>query len=297
MAMLEDAEFLTIARQAVLESRLYRMVDPSNASERALSAKAQKSAGLIRNAFYVQTPSQKLYLQPIPPETRLGDELAKERQQRSDKLLQPVAFGGWVITSQPLSMVVSYVTRQLTQITPEGKKALLRFHDPRVLARLEAILHREQLSALLGPIDQWIYLDNTRVLQSIAPHGEQRHLGRLNLTLPQWSAIRRIGQLNRCLELYRTLPEEDKAGPADAATVDTLLVAAQHCGLKDRQDIATFVLHGLVISPTFYQHPIMQALLSARQAPDSRNTASYIGLSNKLNDSDWDKIMESREMV
>lgn len=297
MAMLDEAEFLQVARQAATESRLYRVVDPSNTPQRALGAKDQKSAGLVRNGFYAQTPSQKLYLQPVPPETHLGKELENERQQRSASLTTPVAFGGWVITAQPLSSVVSYFQRQLEQTTPEGKKALLRFHDPRVLERLEAILDREQLSALLGPIDQWIYLDNAHALQSIAPHSEQCHLGRLNLTLPQWSAIRRIGTLNRCLELYRTLPEEDKAGPADAATVDTLLIAAQHCGLKDRQDIATFVLHGLVISPTFYQHPIMQALLSARQAPGSRNTASYIGLSNKLNDSDWDKIMESREMV
>lgn len=297
MAMLDEAEFLQVARQAATESRLYRVVDPSNTPQRALSAKDQKSAGLVRNGFYAQTPSQKLYLQPVPPETHLGKELEKERQQRSASLTTPVAFGGWVITAQPLSSVVSYFQRQLEQTTPEGKKALLRFHDPRVLERLEAILDREQLSTLLGPVDQWIYLDNAHALQSIAPHSEQRHLGRLNLTLPQWPAIRRIGILNHCLELYRTLPEESKAASADAATVDALLVAAKECGLEERQDISVFVLHGMVTTPKFYQHPIMRQLLSARATPDSRSTHSYISLTSKLGSADWDKIMESREKV
>ncbi|WP_157956723.1 DUF4123 domain-containing protein [Salinicola halimionae] len=290
--MIEEVEFLTEAEREAEAGRLYRLVDPSNAPALRLSDEARKSAGLINNPFIAQTPSQRLYLYPT---TGKGDQdiaaqLIEERDRRSSGLLEPVPFCGWITTKQACTTAAAYLGRQLAPATPDKKPALLRFYDPRVLEQLPRILLPWQLSALLGPIDRWVYLDTEGRLRCLEPHADQRRLGSLKLTTEQWRAIQRVGQINRCRELYRTLPGTMGLRKAPSESVDALIVTAQEVGLRERQELATFVLHGLTTHHDFYRHPIMRALLDKLGG-----RLNYMGLTNQLSDADWEAISEQRE--
>ncbi|GHB31351.1 DUF4123 domain-containing protein [Salinicola rhizosphaerae] len=292
MRLIEEREFLTEAESDAKAGQLYRLVDPSDAPELRLTDDARQSAGLINNPFLAQRPSQRLYLYPTAGDgdRDIAAQLIEEKNRRPASLLEPVPFCGWITTRQARTTVAGYLGKRLAPVTPDQKPALLRFYDPRVLEHLTRILLPWQMSALLGPIDRWVYLDMEGRLRCLEPHVDQRRLGDLKLTAEQWCAIRRIGQVNRCRELYRTLPGSagrQKASPSD---VDALVVAAQEAGLRERQDTATFVLHGLMTHSDFYRHPIMQALFKRLDA-----RTNYIGLSNRLSDDDWEAITDMRE--
>lgn len=262
---------------------LYRLIDPSTVSGRRLNAETLKLVERIPNPFLAQKPSEQLYLQWVMPDD-VKPQLNAELKAAPEGLLDPMPFCGWLVSSQSSRTIAAYLKRQMAQKGLDGKNICLRFFDPRVMAQLSRILQSQQLSALMGPIDQWIYLDAEHNIQKIAPHSGKRFLGRIQLTAGQWQSIKRIGQINQYLELYRTLPEEDKNGPASANDVENLLIAADEYALTGA-DIGAFVLHGLVVKPDFYRHPLMQRLL--RRVDEK---TQYIELTNRLSDDEWDAI-------
>jgi hypothetical protein len=292
MSSIEETVFIAEAETAMAAGQLYRLVDPGAVPQRQLHADARRKAGLVNNPLLAQTSAQRLYLWPlrhdITPELDLENELAGEKAKRPDSLLEPPPFCGWLFTQQARLTVATYISRQLVQTTPEGKRALLRFYDPRVMSQLPRILHPSQLSALLGPIDRWVYLDRHGHLCCIEPHADKRHIGHLRLTTDQWQAIRRIGQINRCLELCHSLPEQDRPAQVEVERIDDLIVAAQAHGLHERAAVTAFVLHGLTIHATFYKHPIMQRLLRSQ----SVDSPGYIELTNRLAERDWETMKE-----
>ena len=293
MKAIDETAFINDALALAETGQLYRLIDPANTPGRCLTGEALKDVQLVRNPFFAQTPSQKLYLQSVDSEAakEMEGELLRERNARSSNLLEPVPFCGWLVSRYPCRTLATYLSKQLSQQDLKGNPALLRFYDPRVLQQLPRILEPSQLSALLGPVDRWVYLDKENGVREIAPHRPgQRHLGRLHLTAGQWQAIRRIGQINRCLERYWALPEEDQTVSATDSLIDNLLVAAGANGLTERADMTAFVLHGLVSHVDFHRHPLMQNLL--RQA----GCSSYIGLTNRLTDKEWEVISTVEEI-
>ncbi|WP_251978928.1 DUF4123 domain-containing protein [Salinicola avicenniae] len=289
---MSDTAWMAEASEAATEGRLYRLVDPSASPGWALSGEARKQATLIRHPLLAQPPAQQLYLERIGQRrsAELSSQLERQRTERGAGLLGPLPLCGWLISHHASSSIATYLGRQLKQITPEGKPALLRFYDPRVLEHLPRILEPWQLSALLGPIGRWLYLDTELQLRCLDPHAEVRRLGGLKPTAEQWHAIKRIGQINRSRELYRTLPGSAGLSEAPAESVDALLVAAHNAGLRERPDVATFVLHGLTTRIDFHRHPIIQAMLGRLGG-----RLTYIGLSNQLSDDDWEAVSERRE--
>lgn len=273
------AEALSLAK----EGHLYRLVDPSLSAERELEPDALKKARLIKNPFLAQKPSEQLYLQQVEPES-VAQLISYESESTPLERLKPVPFCGWIISKYPARTVATYIQRQISQMSPGGRSACLRFYDPRVMQQLVHILSSKQLSTLLGPIDQWVIFTEKDALLSIEPHDDLRALGRINFNPEQWQAIKRTGLVNRCLELYRTLPEDDKSGTVSSQDVASLLAIAEEYGLKG-QDLMAFVLHGLVTTPKFYLHPQMQGVL--RRVDDH---TSYIELTDRFSDTQWDAI-------
>ena len=293
MKSIDETVFINDALTFAKSGQLYRLIDPAHTPGRRLSGQALKRAELVRNPFFAQTPSQNLYLQSLDSESveEMKRELLRERNARASSLLGPVPFCGWLMSRYSCRTLATYLSKQLSQKSRKGNRALLRFYDPRVLQQLTRILEPWQLSALLGPVDRWVYLDKENRVREIAPHRSgQRHLGSLHLTAEQWQAIHRIGQINRCFERYRALPKEDQQTPATDGLIDNLLVAAYANGLTERVDMTAFVLHGLMSHVDFHRHPLMQNLL--RQVGGS----SYIGLTNRLTDKEWEVISTVEEI-
>ncbi|WP_413614951.1 DUF4123 domain-containing protein [Halomonas cupida] len=272
-------------------SALYCLIDPGNAPDRVLTRDQMEDCSVIGNPFFDDPLAKRLYLQPV---AKVDDDLQalvkREHRALPPRRTQPVAFCGWISTREDIRTVAAYMEKQLTVVSPQGKACLFRFHDPRVLERLEDILEPWQLSRLLGPVDSWWYFDHQKHLRELSPHGERRGLGRLNLREAQWQAIKRIADINHILELWQTMDSENsyRASPAD---IDRLMVAAEGYGLDEYDDISLFVMHGLLTGLEFHRHPKIQRLL--RLVSRERD---YSAVTECLADDDWELIArECRE--
>ncbi|MCE3027507.1 DUF4123 domain-containing protein [Salinicola sp. DM10] len=265
--------------------RVYRLVDPQYVPERRLSPEQRETSGLIRNPFLAQTWREKLYLQPLDmTEQALRHRVQEERAQLPRQSDGPIAHCGWVVSNHPISTLARHLERQLVQVTPEGKRSLLRFFAPRVLERLVELLDSRQLSRLLGPIDHWFYFDSRHRLRQLSPHTETRHIGRVQLTQEQWRLLRRMPSINTYLRAWHHMVGDDRAPPS-LLDVDRLISAAQELGIEREKDILIFVLHGLLFTVDFYQHPEIRQRL-ARIRPN----LSYEELTNDMEDDDWARI-------
>ncbi|GEN22721.1 hypothetical protein HCU01_06700 [Halomonas cupida] len=272
-------------------SALYCLIDPGNAPDRVLTREQREDCGVIRNPFFDDPLAKRLYLQPV---AKVDDDLLalvkREHRALPPRRTQPVAFCGWISTREDIRTVAAYMEKQLTVVSPQGKACLFRFHDPRVLERLEDILEPWQLSRLLGPVDSWWYFDHQKRLRELSPHGERRGLGRLNLREAQWQAIKRIADINHILELWNSMGIENGyiASPAD---IDQLMVTAEGYGLHEYDDVSLFAVHGLLTGIEFHQHPRIRQLLRSMSAG-----RDYSMVTECLEDDDWERIArECRE--
>lgn len=273
--------------------RLYCLINPANAPDRALTPVQLEQCGVIGNPFFDDPLAKRMYLQLVPASSaELQSVVSQEFASLPSSRTQPVAFCGWIATQADVRRVVAHLERQLTVMSPQGKACLLRFHDPRVLERLEDILDPQQLSRLLGPIDSWWYFDHRQQLKELSPHEAPRGLGRLKLTETQWLSIKRIADINHILELWNSMGIENGsiASPAD---IDQLMVAAERYGLHEYEDISLFAIHGLLTGLEFHQHPRIQRLLRSMS-----RERDYSMVTECLEDEDWELIArECRENV
>lgn len=70
----------------------------------------------------------------------------------------------WLITVQDLTGLSQLLQLQLDAELPDGRKALLRFWDPRVLFHLAELLDGEQRVSFFGHINEWHFLHNKQRL-------------------------------------------------------------------------------------------------------------------------------------
>lgn len=66
----------------------------------------------------------------------------------------------WIIASQSLDGLAQLLQLKLDAMMPDGRRALLRFWDPRVLVSLAQVLSNEQRQEFFGYIHEWHLLHN-----------------------------------------------------------------------------------------------------------------------------------------
>ncbi|MBR9771397.1 MAG: DUF4123 domain-containing protein [Gammaproteobacteria bacterium] len=277
--------------------RLYRLVDPDGSPGRGLGDSARRDCGQIKHPFVAQKPEQRLYLQSVGLAgqaltdrlaAELEAEVSQEIERTPDSHLDPVPFCAWVYSRASLPHIVNHLYQQRVIRSTGPKPALFRYQDPRVFERLLEILLPQQLNHLLGPIDAWWFLDHQRQLQGVQMPPLSTPLPRTSLAPHQWQAVKRIGQVNACLEGWRRLKRADKRH-VTPAEMDELLVKAEAHGLKDAKDQRLFVTHGL-LTPGFYRHPAIQRLL-----PSGGETEPFTLAIRRISDPDWDSIKHDLE--
>lgn len=72
------------------------------------------------------------------------------------ELLAPVC--SWLITAVPFPGLVQLLQNKLDMRLPDGKVALIRYHDPRVLRRLALTLRPDQRETFFEHIDEWHFM-------------------------------------------------------------------------------------------------------------------------------------------
>lgn len=78
----------------------------------------------------------------------------------------------WLIAPQDLAGLAQLLQLNLDLRLPDGRAALLRFWDPRVLAGLAGLLEPEQREAFFGPVHEWHLLHEGRRVWIGRPHAD-----------------------------------------------------------------------------------------------------------------------------
>lgn len=158
----------------------------------------------------------------------------------------------------------------------DGRRAWLRYHDPRVFRHLQWLLEEEQRAALMGPAQTWLGFDPLCRHWHRWTRPDVPGYPRLRLDPGQWRAVEQFEALNGCL---RDLADDGEASDDAAARrlLEGLLEAQRH-GLVQSTDAVLYARQRLEHGPGIARLPAVASRL--RQARE-RET-SYVAACDTL---------------
>jgi Domain of unknown function (DUF4123) len=171
----------------------------------------------------------------------------------------------------------SFLAKRLL-IKIDGVLALFRFYDPRVMRHLEWILSAEQMSQLLGPINEWGYIkENT--IHTI--RNETCSSSRLTLSDKQQRLVSLIGTINNVVSAAS--PRTSWSVKNYIQVADLIQIAEDSYRITQEIDLTTFALHGLQAGSAFHTHPILKEKISQMIREDDGYRESTLDIT----DQDW----------
>jgi hypothetical protein len=148
--MIELMERLTELRQQTDALRLYALVDGAQ-------YQTHRGKRLTRQAAFCSlfdgTPDAGLaHAGPWLIDTDQADDAFVEDLATLEKEVPAVS---WLISPQELQGLSQLLQLNLDTTMPDGRAAMLRFWDPRVLVNLAEVLSTEQRQEFFGHIHEW----------------------------------------------------------------------------------------------------------------------------------------------
>lgn len=210
-------------------------------------------------------------------------------------------INGWLLTSCSVKRLAKHLGAIAVQRLPadfhgeSNKRTLLRYFDPNVMPALWKLSTDVQRNSLLGPIDEWILLDQSGQLQSYGHHAtcsEDPPLGptggHIGYSTSQWLTLNSVGALNQVIIRLQLRELDGIPCPANAADVALqALVRARAAGVSDQRDLQEFSWHALTVDAYFDAHPtIIRRLRSLKDGSHGFYTAAIADLSAD----DWGRI-------
>lgn len=288
--VVEDVQTLAELMQ---HYHLYELIDPLLSDPGLGDAKDWDECVFIDNPFFDHPRNKRLRLQPMTGSSvAIWKKINARRELVDSAPDQPRALCGWVISQYPMEPIARFMSQQLLQTKPSGRKALLRYYDPRVMQRLWSILSREQLSTLVSSLEHWLFLDHAGQLRVISTQSGLRKYRQISIAEEQWRKIDRIGLINRTLAHFAKLAPLSELDDADIENLDRLLAVAEREGVDDDSSRMAFAIHGLGSSLAFYRHPkVMRVLASCREGGD------YRLLTQEWSKDVWQRIAEDTREI
>lgn len=245
----------------------YLLLDPTNFDPQSLNTsfikqqqqRAPDSMATIDNPAIPAIIAQQLRLQPCSPNSTLW----KESHEWATRTLPDnfrYCVSGWLEGDLTINHLAASLKLNLVHPLPNGRRALLRLYDPRVLQHLHVLLSEAQLAALISPIKRWTYSDWNGDLQTIDIKEPRRHV---NLTEAQWASIQRFDATSYVVRVWQTMRAElQRKVPHDASLkADRQVENAQRYGIKSQMDVMAYALYGLEHQEDFDQIPEVQRML------------------------------------
>lgn len=152
------AEFDVMVRYAALEEadpalQLYALVD--GLQFETFAGQSIQPRNGVRRALFAGTEDAPL-AQAGPWLIAMREAQAELPQLVELERARPAV--SWLITAMDLDGLALVLQLKLDAEMPDGKKALLRFYDPRVLFNLFNIMTHEQRVDFFGHIEEWHFL-------------------------------------------------------------------------------------------------------------------------------------------
>lgn len=244
----------------------YLLLDPANFDPQSLTTplieqqqkRSADSIATIDNPAIPAIISEQLRVQPCLP----GSTLWQDSHDWAENLYEDYrqCVSGWLEADLTLQALALTLKANMVQPIPNGRRALIRLYDPRVLQHLHVLLSEEQLAALISPVTRWTYSDWNRELQTIEIKEPRRQV---NLTEAQWASIKRFDATSHVVKVWRDMRAEDERKvPHDASLkADVQVANALNYGLESQMDVTAYALCGLEYRDDFDQIPEVQQML------------------------------------
>lgn len=215
---------------------------------------------------------------------RRPDLQAKAQQWRNDPLWPRETFCGWLATEASPQDMVSHLEAQLVQRTPDQRRMLLRYFDPRVLDQLEHILDDAQRRVLMGPVTHWTLLDSHRQDHTLVrPLLYVRSRG---IDQAQWHTIENTDEVERIRQAWLNYIAPAELPNDHYAVIMAWLKRADQHELDDSTDRITFVLIGAQLHWRFDATPLLRQLINLHHTTGRSLTA----LLNATTPEEWHRV-------
>jgi hypothetical protein len=148
-------------------------------------------------------------------------------------------------------------SRSAAAVDEQGLRRILRFFDPRVVSHLPRVLGSDMLSAWLGAVDVWRWIDAEGQLRSFSPIDVVSSPS--SLSAPMWRQLKRIGWINKLL--IQSSEWEVRDRDALPAQLDRYMEAASEQRLVTEQDVLIFATCCHTLHAHFYKHDQVQDIV------------------------------------
>lgn len=179
----------------------------------------------------------------------------------------------------------------------KDKDILIRYYDPAVATLFWKVLDDWQRQRLLGTITNWYSIDGDGQLTHRSGLVQQYAQLSFSLSLSpeSWQNIDMIVIVNLILREYRK-DNIDKTRLSEVQVFDAVLPAlrrAQQYMFKNKEDLVTYGLHALNVSPDFDCHPEISRLLTMQRAQPDR---SYRDAISSVSSKQWAHIQAGDDL-
>lgn len=230
----------------------------------------------------------------LPEDAQLFDEsinlALNEIEPQQIKKGSGRLISGWLASNGSPEETALHIGESALQSNNE-KDILLRYYDPAVAPLLWDILDSWQQQRLLGPVTSWYSVGGDGQLIRRAGLEQQTFQMSYSVSLsPEvWRDIGLIGVINSILCDYRlnnaNAPRLDELSVFQ--TIMPALKRARDYPFKSKDDLMTYGMHALTISPDFDRHPDISRLLEFQR---SMENSSYLNAISTVSDMHWENI-------
>lgn len=188
-------------------------------------------------------------------------------------------FSACLVGKASTQRIFHHLSHRLLLGSPGRQRFLLRFTDPRVFSQITGILDAAQVDALMGPIEQWHWVDITNTVRQRIRQREPHAV--FHVRPEQLPPLQRVGLVNTCLLSIRRAGQEIKDPVTLGRHLDAALIdAKQRFGLDDDEDRCLYAIQSAVMGMPADSHPL---LTEALRRVGTREI-SYVGACAALTD-------------
>ncbi|RQR56558.1 DUF4123 domain-containing protein [Burkholderia sp. Bp9140] len=174
----------------------------------------------------------------------------------------------WIWSPLPTGLLAEHFRSYCRYSTPDKRAFFLHFYDNRILGRLRRVWNEVQAQAFLSPCAEIWYRD--RELNEVVWGNDAGASDRIvdeepAMTVEQHMALLRLGRADKVAMQLRAMYGamlDDFTDTALYRNVSEQLERADRYRITDDDDLLNYVSKGVVVSPRFDEHPVIQDRLA-----------------------------------
>jgi hypothetical protein len=272
---------------------LYALVDAGQIPESLRQQIAEvKHEKLFSNTKEYKIEKYGPYLLPLERD-------ANSKQFPMPELLNTMQYGwtvSWLTSKLDLKELAAHFACHLEGELEDGRKTLIRYYDPRVLAPFLEHIDSQTRSSIVSPIGKWTYWDRSLDLQTISGPGKTSVSK--NLCTPINACTREAMALASAPDLImsKLLSDSDTREMYPwlphtlYRTIFTLATKARQFGLEDIADVYLFVSLAFTVHPDFH---LKLAVFLEKQKTIVDGTCTFLDLVSEIPDEEWNDVSEA----